>query len=117
MCDELWAASAANDLVEVSRLAYAIAGMGRGPRRRNYRTLVENRSCEEWRGILTRPGSEGGLLGAGVAGDGPAGDPKHKHLHRVAAWFYALLMKRAPWQSWTSDIYDAMRCIDHLPIG
>ena len=60
---------------------------------------------------------EGGLLGAGVAGDGPAGDPKHKHLHRVAEWFYALLMKRAPWQSWTSDIYDAMRCIDHLPIG
>lgn len=60
---------------------------------------------------------EGGLLGAGVSGDGPAGDPKHKHLHRVAEWFYALLMKRAPWQSWTSDIYDAMRCIDHLPIG
>ena len=45
------------------------------------------------------------------------GDPKRKHLHRVAEWFHALLMKRAPWVSWTNDIYDAMRAIDHLPIG
>jgi hypothetical protein len=49
--------------------------------------------------------------------EGHAGDPKRKHIQRVAEWFYALLMKRAPWQSWTNDIYDAMRCIDHLPIG
>jgi len=26
-------------------------------------------------------------------------------------------MKRAPWQNWTNDIYDAMRCIDFLPIA
>ena len=40
-----------------------------------------------------------------------------KHLAKVAEWFYGVLLKREPWGSWTNDIYDAMRCIDHLPIG
>ena len=44
-------------------------------------------------------------------------DPKRKHLAKVAEWFYGVLLKREPWGSWTNDIYDAMRCIDHLPIG
>ena len=39
-----------------------------------------------------------------------------KHLSKLAEWFYTSLKKRAPWQNWTNDIYDAMRCIDHLPI-
>lgn len=40
-----------------------------------------------------------------------------KHLCKVVEWYYAVLMKRSPWTTWTNDIYDAMRCIDHLPIG
>ena len=37
--------------------------------------------------------------------------------HTGAARFYALLMRKSPWTTWTNDIYDAMRCIDHLPIS
>ncbi|CAB9507294.1 expressed unknown protein [Seminavis robusta] len=40
-----------------------------------------------------------------------------KHVHKVALWFYAMLKKQPPWGHWTRDIYDAMRCIDHLPIS
>ncbi len=39
------------------------------------------------------------------------------HVKKVAEWFYALLKKKPPWTNWTNDIYDAMRCIDHLPIS
>ncbi|KAL7537868.1 hypothetical protein ACHAXR_008129 [Thalassiosira sp. AJA248-18] len=39
------------------------------------------------------------------------------HVTKVAEWFYALLKKKSPWTNWTHDIYDAMRCIDHLPIS
>jgi len=40
-----------------------------------------------------------------------------KHCLKAVEWFHALLMKRRPWDHWTNDIYDAMRCIDHLPIS
>jgi protein-tyrosine phosphatase len=40
-----------------------------------------------------------------------------KHLSKLTEWFYATLKKEAPWMNWTKDIYDAMRCIDHLPIA
>lgn len=40
-----------------------------------------------------------------------------RHLLKVVEWFHALLLKRKPWTDWTNDIYDAMRCIDHLPIS
>eukprot|EP00980_Cylindrotheca_fusiformis_P009794 scaffold2156_cov115-Cylindrotheca_fusiformis.AAC.19 len=40
-----------------------------------------------------------------------------KHLSKLAEWFYAMLKKQEPWGNWSKDIYDAMRCIDHLPIG
>ena len=39
-----------------------------------------------------------------------------KHIIKVAEWFHGVLKKRSPWGNWTNDIYDAMRCIDHLPI-
>lgn len=39
------------------------------------------------------------------------------HVTKVAEWFYAVMKKKSPWTNWTSDIYDAMRCIDHLPIS
>ena len=41
----------------------------------------------------------------------------NKHMYKVALWFYASLKKLPPWGNWTRDIYDAMRCIDHLPIA
>eukprot|EP00929_Paragymnodinium_shiwhaense_P071032 TRINITY_DN36088_c0_g1_i3.p1 TRINITY_DN36088_c0_g1~~TRINITY_DN36088_c0_g1_i3.p1 ORF type:complete len:823 (+),score=178.39 TRINITY_DN36088_c0_g1_i3:65-2533(+) len=40
-----------------------------------------------------------------------------KHLGKVVEWFYALSLKKRPWTNWTHDIYDAMRCIDHLPVS
>jgi hypothetical protein len=40
-----------------------------------------------------------------------------KVLCNVADWFLAVLLKRHPWDTWTNDIYDAMRCIDHLPVA
>ena len=39
-----------------------------------------------------------------------------KHVHKVAEWFYALLKKIPPWDDAMTDIYNAMRAIDHLPI-
>jgi hypothetical protein len=38
------------------------------------------------------------------------------HMAKVVEWFYAMLKKQPPWGNWTYDIYDAMRCIDHLPV-
>lgn len=43
--------------------------------------------------------------------------PPPKLLRKVSEWTLVLLKKREPWANWTTDIYDAMRCIDHLPIG
>ena len=40
-----------------------------------------------------------------------------QHVKKLTEWFYALLKKQPPWNSWTQDVYDAMRCIDHLPIS
>jgi hypothetical protein len=40
-----------------------------------------------------------------------------KHIQKVSMWYYALLKRISPWGNWTRDIYDAMRCIDHLPIS
>ena len=38
------------------------------------------------------------------------------HMAKVVEWFWCMLKKQPPWGNWTHDIYDAMRCIDHLPI-
>jgi len=38
-------------------------------------------------------------------------------LCNVADWLLAVLLKRPPWATWTHDLYDAMRCIDHLPVA
>ena len=39
-----------------------------------------------------------------------------EHCGKIAEWFYAVIKKSSPWDRWTNDIYDAMRCIDHLPV-
>lgn len=39
-----------------------------------------------------------------------------KHIQKVAAWLCNVVKKTDPWDKYTHDIYDAMRCIDHLPI-
>lgn len=39
-----------------------------------------------------------------------------KHVNKLAEWFYALLKKLPPWDDAMTDIYNAMRAIDHLPI-
>jgi hypothetical protein len=40
-----------------------------------------------------------------------------KHIAKVAEWFSTMIKKQEPWGNWSKDIYDAMRCIDHLPIA
>jgi len=54
---------------------------------------------------------DGSLGGMGSAQD------IEKLLCNVADWFLAVLLKRPPWETWTHDLYDAMRCIDHLPVA
>ena len=39
------------------------------------------------------------------------------HICNVAEWFYLMLKKQRPWDNWTNDVYDALRCIDHLPVA
>ncbi|CAK0834598.1 unnamed protein product [Prorocentrum cordatum] len=76
------------------------------------RQIWQARSDEDAKGIIkavilqnfyptTTPGTE---------------DKIEKHVFKVTEWFHALLKKHFPWSDWTNDIYDAMRCIDHLPI-
>lgn len=38
------------------------------------------------------------------------------HLEKVAEWLCNVVKRAVPWNNYTHDIYDAMRCIDHLPI-
>lgn len=40
-----------------------------------------------------------------------------RYLSRVSEWFYAVYKRHDPWNTYTRDIYDAMRCVDHLPIN
>jgi len=96
-----------------------ILGKGRG------KSFVSNTRSEIWRakeedakvmiqGVLMEnfyPGMENQETEGGL---------KHKvqiHVKKVAEWFYAMMKKQSPWTNWTYDIYDAMRCIDHLPIS
>ncbi|CAJ1946612.1 unnamed protein product [Cylindrotheca closterium] len=44
-------------------------------------------------------------------------EQEEKHLGRLSEWFWTMMKKQEPWGNWTKDIYDAMRCIDHLPIA
>uniref|UniRef100_A0A7S0FHH9 Protein kinase domain-containing protein n=1 Tax=Minutocellus polymorphus TaxID=265543 RepID=A0A7S0FHH9_9STRA len=40
-----------------------------------------------------------------------------RYLSRVSDWFYNVYKRQDPWNTYTRDIYDAMRCVDHLPIN
>jgi hypothetical protein len=56
----------------------------------------------------------------GIENEETDGEMKMKvetHVKKVGEWFYAVLKKKSPWTNWTNDIYDVMRCIDHLPIS
>jgi hypothetical protein len=95
-----------------------ILGKGRG------RSFVSNTRSEIWRldeemakEVIGRVIKENFY---GIENEETDGDLKSKvqiHVKKVAEWFYALLKKKSPWSTWTHDIYDAMRCIDHLPIS
>ena len=89
-----------------------ILGKGRGP------SFVTNTRSEIWR---AQPEKAKEIIGRVIrenfyADDQDGDKSRSKHTHKVAEWFYALLKKSTPWNNWTNDIYDAMRCIDHLPI-
>jgi len=96
-----------------------ILGKGRG------RSFVSNTRSEIWRAkeedgkaMLRKILMEN--FYPGMESQEMEGDLKSKvqiHVTKVAEWFYALLKKKPPWTNWTHDIYDAMRCIDHLPIS
>ena len=96
-----------------------ILGKGRG------RSFVSNTRSDIWR---AEEETAKGLIGRilmenfypGLENEETDGDLKckvKKHVKKVAEWFYDLLKKKTPWTNWTHDIYDAMRCIDHLPIS
>mmetsp|Transcript_36420 Transcript_36420/g.78634 ORF Transcript_36420/g.78634 Transcript_36420/m.78634 type:complete len:907 (+) Transcript_36420:20-2740(+) len=96
-----------------------ILGKGRG------KSFVSNTRSEIWRA----PEEEGKAIIRGILmenfypgvenqeTEGALKCKLQKHVTKVAEWFYALLKKNSPWVNWTRDIYDAMRCIDHLPIS
>lgn len=93
-----------------------ILGKGRG------RSFVTNKRSEIWR--AAEPDDARQLIievllenfYPNVQGEDDTFKAK-KHVHKVAIWFYASMKKQPPWGNWTRDIYDAMRCIDHLPIA
>mmetsp|Transcript_25492 Transcript_25492/g.59821 ORF Transcript_25492/g.59821 Transcript_25492/m.59821 type:complete len:958 (-) Transcript_25492:54-2927(-) len=94
-----------------------LLGKGRGP------AFVTNTVSQVWR---TQPDDKAKeilrtVLRENFFATGPTGrngntDKVEKHIGKVAEWFYSMLKKQSPWNNWTNDIYDAMRCIDHLPI-
>ena len=96
-----------------------ILGKGRG------KSFVTNKVSEIWRARNPQDGKEiikevireNFVSSDGIIGGEDGGVKVEKHTRKVAEWFYALLKKESPWGNWTNDIYDAMRCIDHLPIS
>jgi len=92
-----------------------ILGKGRG------RAFVTNKRSEIWK---ARPDDGRQLIMEtllenfypNVQGEDETFKAK-KHVHKVTVWFYACMKRADPWGNWTRDIYDAMRCIDHLPIA
>ena len=95
-----------------------ILGKGRG------RSFVSNTRSEIWRAkeeegkaIIRRILMENFYPGVENQEEGELNSKLRIHAAKVAEWFYALLKKKSPWTFWTRDIYDAMRCIDHLPIS
>ena len=108
-----------------------LLGKGRG------RSFVSNKRSEIWRAseengksmireILMDnfyPGMEEHHLAVPLSGpaspslDRVAKSKAQIHVTKVSEWFYAVMKKKPPWASWTNDIYDCMRCIDHLPIS
>ena len=92
-----------------------ILGKGRG------RSFVTNKRSEIWR---AEPEKAKGLIMAVLEEnfyqDIHSEEERamaQKHIQKVSVWYYALLKRMSPWGNWTRDIYDAMRCIDHLPIS
>jgi len=100
-----------------SVIEHLILGKGRG------KSFVSNTRSEVWRA----PEEDGKAIIRKILLENfypdnreMEGELKMKvltHVTKVAEWFYALLKKKSPWTNWTHDIYDAMRCIDHLPIS
>ena len=95
-----------------------ILGKGRG------RSFVSNKRSEIWRAepdngkaIIRQILMENFYPSVHEDAEGELRNKVSNHVAKVAEWFYALLKKTPPWSNWTHDIYDAMRCIDHLPIS
>ena len=93
-----------------------LLGKGRG------RSFVNNKRSEIWRAndneakrmiqeILME-----NFYPAKKHGSDELEEKVQQHTIRVSNWFHAVMKKHHPWSNWTKDIYDAMRCIDHLPI-
>jgi len=102
-----------------------ISSMRRAPSEDAAKALIYAVVCENFPELCTpvarREASSQAT--AGFAAPGPAGSAEDahargssRHATKLVDWFYAMVMKRGPWTNWTNDIYDAMRCIDHLPI-
>ncbi|KAL3774658.1 hypothetical protein HJC23_002467 [Cyclotella cryptica] len=94
-----------------------ILGKGRG------RSFVSNTRSEIWRATDDRAKKmiqdvllENFYPCVKEGSDDELASRAFRHTSKVSEWFYAMMKKNPPWNNWTNDIYDAMRCIDHLPI-
>lgn len=96
-----------------------ILGKGRG------KSFVSNTRSELWRAEDNKAKDIIGMIlmenfYSGIQSEQADIDLQSKvrtHVEKVAEWFYDVLKKNPPWSNWTHDIYDAMRCIDHLPVS
>ena len=96
-----------------------LLGKGRGPAFvTNTRSEIWRSKEEEGKGILKRVMRENFYSHTMNSSDSSREEHyrAERHLDNVVQWYYAVLKKMPPWDGWTNDIYDAMRCIDHLPI-
>lgn len=84
-----------------------LLGKGRGT------SFVENKKSQIWRAKTEEDGKK--HIQEVISQN--FGLQNSKSLAKIAEWFYAVIKKQSPWENWTHDIYDAMRCIDHLPIA
>lgn len=96
-----------------------LLGKGRGP------GFVSNKKSDIWRApkekakeLIKEVIQENFFDSSSLALEEPDEFEKvEKHLGRLTEWFWTMMKKQEPWGNWTKDIYDAMRCIDHLPIA
>ena len=77
-------------------------------------------------GTAAPAAAEGSGSGSGGVGrhNSSSGSSASAHmantLKKLVEWYLDVLFcarRPSPWENWTQDVYDCMRCVDHLPIA